>query len=131
MHGARLTAAAFGNSLSAIHHQRSTLFADLARRARLDGVLAVGVIGAGKENAESPAAFHHLTLAARGAGHSGLALCFFDRIFFHKFAFRVIRAGDEAAEAAFALDEFAAIKRAGLVEFFRWRDLGSVFFART
>src|SRR3989344_2177064 len=109
VHGAHLTATAFGNCFRAFHHERAAFFADSAGRLCLDGELAIRVIGTCVEEAKAPATLQHLAVhAARlyafGAHDPSLALRF---VALHEFAFRIARAGDEYPEASFALCELA------------------------
>ena len=120
MIGAGAVGAAFGNGFRTFHHQGaagfsvSHEFTFLACRARLNRMLAVGVVGTAIEGAEAAALLDHFSLAAERAGDAGCLCC----RALDEFAFRIIAAGDEGTESPDFFDECAPAVRAGLANFF-------------
>jgi len=127
--GAGAIAAAFGNRFRALHHEGAAGFAVtdkgafFAGRARLDRMLAVGIVGTAVEGTEATALFDHFSLPADGTGDAGRLRC----RSFDEFAFRIVATRDESAEAAGFFDERAAAVRAGLTGFFVFGNKGTVF----
>ena len=127
MIGAGFVRAAFGDGLGTFHHECAARgatavcafeLADIAGWFCFDGIFACRVCIAAVEDAKASLAFHHLTLAAHGAGDTCFAFCGFFGIFFDKFALGVVAAGDEFAKASVAFHELAATIGAEFTGFF-------------
>lgn len=71
---AGLVAATFGDGLGTFHHECAAGRAEASRRLGLDGVPAIGVVGARIKYAETSAFLDHLSLAALRAFHAGRIL---------------------------------------------------------
>src|SRR3989344_6587850 len=133
VHRTRFLATSLWYRLRALHHQCAAFRTDLSGWAGFRDVLALGIVGTGEERAESAAALHHLASCSiffltRGTCDTGFCALRFRRVLFNEFAFRVVGAGDEAAESSFALNELSILTlRARLADLFGRSYFTTVF----
>src|SRR3990167_1100676 len=99
--------APLGDRFRAFHHKRAAHRADASGRTRFDRVFALGIVGAGVEQAEFAAPLHHLSLLAERARDARFSLGLFCWVFLYELALRIVAACDKSSEAPFALDQLA------------------------
>ena len=110
MAGATLVGATLGDGLGTGHLQGAALGADLAGRFGFNDILALGIIGATVENAETASLLDHRAFGADGAVYSSVTRTALAAglVFLKVFAFRITTAGDKLAEPPFAFNQFGA-----------------------
>lgn len=106
---ALLVATTFGYCFCSGHHQCPAVRTQCSGRFGLNGVFTLRVVGTAVEESEPSAPLGHKPRFAQRTKDTCRVLFFQLGVFLYVFAFRIVSAGNEAAELAVALHKLAGL----------------------